>query len=377
MSEFSIDLCANWVRITEALGGTFDGVVRNLASGEWTLSGMVAALSTFKAGYTLTDVDTVRVVQDSTIVFAGYVRPVSGSAGGLQIVKTRDGEQYTLSGPDAWAVPGSRVAYPTPATAPPWADAWDVRTGLASTVAAGYVLSNAGNLATVDRQIPGLTVIDGSAGITSTWSARLQPLDELVIRICRDGGLVCRLVMAFTGALQMAIGAPRDRRATTVLSDQGDLTNIKRQIIPASANFVVAGGQGLLTARTFATSGVATGAARRESFSNQSSLSTPAEVQQSAATAVALGASTLTITAEVTEAAAARVQYLVDYDVGDTIAVEINQVRYPVVVESARIHLSPERSVIRPVFGNAAPNLLAGLIRDVSNLQSRFDTQIA
>lgn len=377
VSAYSIDLCVNWVRVTEAPTATFDGVVRNLATGEWTLTGMITALSTFKPGYSLADVDTVRVVQDQALVFAGYVRPVTTGIGGLQIAKTVAGEQFTLSGPDAWSVPGSRVAWPTPANLPPWPDSWDLRTGPASTVAAGYVLSNAGNLARSERQIPGLTVVDGSAGLVGTWSGRLQSLDDLVVRICRDGGIVCRLVTAFNGGLQMTFGYPRDRRATTVLSDQGDLTNIKRQIIPTSVNYVVAGGQGLLSARTFAASGTASGAARRESFSNQSSLSTAAEVQQSADTAVARGASSLTITAEATDSAAARVQYLVDYDVGDTIAVEIALVRYPVVVEAVRIHVGPERQVIRPVFGNAAPNLLAGLIRDVGNLQSRLDTQIA
>lgn len=376
MSEFSIDLCVNWARVAEGSEGTFDGVVRNLATGEWTLTGMVAALQ-FEPGFTLTSVDTIRVVCDATVVFAGYVRPLTSGVGGLQLAKGPKGEQFTLSGPDAWAVPRSRGAWPTPATLPPWPDSWDLRTGLASTVAAGYVLNNAGNLARSERQIAGLTVVDGLAGIAGTWSGRLQPLDDLVVRVCRDGGIVCRLVTAFSGALQMAFGAPRDRRATTILSDQGDLTNIVRRIIPASANFVAAGGQGLLSARTFATSGTATGATRIESFSNQSSLSTAAEVQQSADTAVALGAASRTITAEVTDIGAARVQYLVDYDVGDTIAVEIALVRYPVVVDAVRLHIAPSRSVILPVFGNAAPSLVAGLIRDVNNLQSRFDTQIA
>lgn len=376
MSKFSIDLCVNWLRVAEAPEGVFDGVVRNLATGEWVLTGMVGALQ-FRNGYDLSSVDTIRVVRDSAIVFAGYVRPISAGVGGLVLAKTPGGEQFILSGPDAWAVPGSRDAWPTPATGPPWADAWDVRTGQASTVAAAYVNVNAGAGAHVARQIPGLTVVDGAAGISGSWSARLQPLDDLVIRICRDGGIVCRLSVAFSGALQMAFGAPRDRRLTTVLSDQGDLTNIRRQVIPASENFVVAGGQGLLTARTFATSGTATGAARREAFTNQSSLSTAAEVQQAADTAVALGAASLTINAEVTDIAAGRVQYLVDYDVGDIIAAEIALVRYPVVVEAVKIHVAPDRAVIRPVFGNAAPDLVVGLLRDINDLQSRFDTQIA
>jgi len=376
VSEFSIDLCVGWLRVGECPEGTFDGVVRNLATGEWVLTGMVAALQ-FEAGFTLASVDTVRVVRDSTIVFAGYVKPVSNGVGGLITTTTPEGRQFTLSGPDAWTVLASRLAWPTPANLPPWPDGWDQRSGVASTVAAGYVASNAGSLARAERQIPGLTVVDGTTGMFGSWSARLQPLDDLVVRICRDGGIICRLVVDFSGALQMVFTTPRDRRTTTVLSDQGDLTNVRRQDIPASANFAVAGGQGLLAARTFAVSGAVSGAARREVFTNQSSLSSAAEVQQAADTAVALGAASTTITAEVTDVAAGRVQYLVDYDIGDTIAAEIDLVRYPVVVEAVKVHVGVDRAVIRPVFGNASPDLVAGIIRDINNLQARFDTQIA
>jgi hypothetical protein len=376
MSTFSIDLCVGWDRVAECLDGVFDGVVRRLATGEWHLTGSTTPL-TFSGGHTLADIDTVRVVQDATIVFAGYVAPVATGVGGLETIDGAAGEQFTLSGPDAWDVLASRVAYPNPATPPPWAASWDTRTGFASTVAAGYINDNAGSTALIDRRITGLTVIDGAAGMSSSWSARLQPLDELVARICQDGGIVCRPTVAFDGSLRVTLGPARDRRTTTVLNDQADLTNIKIVRLPQKATFVVAGGQGQLTSRTFATSGTATGSARREVFSNQSSLATAAELQQSADTTVALGAASLTINAEVTDSAAGRVQYLVDYDVGDTIAVEIDLVRYPVVVESVRFHIAPERQVIRPVFGNAAPNLLAGIVRDIANLQSRFDTQIA
>ena len=376
MSAYSIDLCVNWVRVAECVDGTFDGVIRDLAKGEWRLTGATAGLS-FKAGYSLANIDTIRVVRDDKIVFPGYVVPAGGGVGGLEIVKGPGGEQFTLSGIDAWHVLASRVAYPNPATAPPWSTAWDVRTGAASTAAAGYILANAGASALASRQIPGLTVIDGAAGAAGSWSARLQPVDELVTRICQDGGITCRLSTAFNGALQVALGPARDRRATTVLSDQGDLNNIKTLITPAAASFIVAGGQGALTGRSFAVAGTATGAARREVFSNQSSLSTTTELQQSADTNLSLGASSLTVWAEITAAAAARVQYLVDYDVGDTIAAEIATVRYPVVVGSVSIHVGPDRAVIRPVFGKGSSDLVTGLIRDISDLQSRFDTQIA
>lgn len=376
MIVHTIDLCVAWVKVAECVDGAFDGVVRNLVAGEWRLSGAVDALD-FTGGFELADVDTVRVVRDASVVFAGYVSPVASGIGGLEIVKSAAGDQFILTGQDAWSVLASRLSYPTPSTEAPWVDSWDVRTGLASTVAAEYILFNAANLALPARQISGMSVVDGATGITGSWSGRLQPLDQLVSRICKEGSIVCRLAVSFTGALQVTLRAAVDRSTTVVLSDQGDLTRVQMINTPESTTFVVAGGQGALNTRTFTTAGTASGAARREIFSDQSSLSTSTELQQSADATLAFAAATLTVRAEVADSAALRFQYLVDYDIGDTVAVEIEDVRYPVVVESVTVHVASDRAVIRPVLGDASPNLVTGLIRDVANLASRFDTHIA
>lgn len=373
---YSIDLCVGWVKVAEAPAAVFDGVIRNLILGEWRLTGSVDAIS-FQGSYDLADVDTIRVVRDNDIVYSGYVAPVASGVGGLHVVQGTDGERFTLTGADAWSVLSSRVAYPSPLTGPPWAASWDIRTGVASTVAAGYLTANTGGGTTADRQIPGLTVIDGAVGTAGSWSARLQPLDQLIARVCRDGGITCRLAVNYAGALTVRLVAPNDRRATVVVSDQGDLTNLEHVRVPSSATFVIAGGQGLLTSRTFATSGTATGIARREVFSDQTSLSTLAEVQQAANTVQALAAATLTVRAQITDAAAAGLRYLFDYDIGDTISVEVEDIRYPVVIGSVTVHVSPERQVIRPVLGDATPDLVVGLIRDIADLQSRFDTQVS
>ena len=378
MSTFTIDLCtSSWAKIAEVTSGVFDGVVRDLAVGEWRLAGMVDGLD-FQAGYALADVDTIRVVRDAQIVFAGTVAPVvAGGVGGLELVDSAEGVRYTLTGPDLWSVLASRVAYPTPSTGPPWADSHDVRTGLASTCAAGFITANAGALATADRLIPGLTVVDMLAGATGTWSARLQPLDQQVARVCREGGITCRLAAGFDGSLTVTLLPPVDRSASVIFSDQGDLVQIQQATTPEAATFVIAGGQGNLTARTFATAGTATGAARRERFSDQSALSTSTEVGQSAASTLAAAAEVLTVRASITDTAASGAQYLQAYNVGDTIAIEIDNVRWPVVVQAVTVHVSPERAVIRPVLGPGVRNLVSGLLRDVAGLQSRLDSTIA
>ena len=372
----TIDLCVDWVKVGESAGGTFDAVIRNLAMGEWSLTADTASV-TLQGAYTLADVNTIRVVEGRTINFAGYVAPVASGVGGLDIWADTAGEHFTLSGPDLWSIPASRVAYPTPSTDPAWATSFDERTGYASSVAAGYIRDNLGASAIATRQWPGVTVIDRGQGIIGAWSARLQPLDDLVQRICREGGITCRLSIDYAGAPKFDLIAPRDRSATTVLSDQGDLVNVHRRRTRAKANYIISGGQGLLNARTFVTAGTATGAARKELFSDQAVLSTPTELQQSANANLAANGADWSIHAELATTAAQTLVLGTDYDLGDTIAVEIRNVRYPVVVSAVRLQVTPERQIMTPILGDAAPDLLGGLIRDVANLQSRFDTTIA
>lgn len=375
-APYSLDLCVGWVKVAEVVAGTFDGIIRNLALGEWSLTGYVADVD-FQAGYDITDVDTIRAVQGSAIVFGGYVAPVASGVGGLDIQQTADGDTYTLKGADLWNVPASRVAYPTPATEAPWANAHDDRIGVASTVAAGYLRDNAGSGALAARQYPSIAIVDLATGATGTWSARLQPLDQLIARVCTDGGITCRTMLGFDGTVTFSFGAPTDRSATTVLSDQADLTSLHRVNTPAIATYVIAGGQGELTARTFAAAGSATGAARREVFSDQTSLATSTEVAQAASSTLAKDAANLTVQAQITDTTAQSLDYIADYDVGDTITVEIDQVRYPVVVNAVTFHFAKDRQVVRPVLGVGSLNIVAGLLTDVANLQARLQTQIA
>lgn len=375
-ASYAIDLCVGWAKVAECVTGTLDAIVRHLALGEWSLTGYVDDID-FEGAFTLADVDTVRVVQGSTIVFGGYVAPVTSGVGGLDVVETAQGTTFTLKGADLWSLLAGRVAYPTPATNPPWAGGHDDRVGVASTVAAGYIRDNLGSGALAARQVPGLALVDGAAGLSGTWSARLQPLDKLIARVCADGGITCRATVDFVGNVTYTLGPARDRSDTVVLSDQGGLTGVHRVTATAVATFVVAGGQGELAARTFATAGTATGALRREVFSDQTSLATSTEVQQAANATLAADAETLTVAAQVADVAALGLTYLANYDVGDIIAAEIDGVRYPVSVDAVTLHIGVDRAVVRPVLGRGALNLVAGLLRDVADLQTRFDTQIA
>lgn len=371
-----VDLCVNWERVGECDGGTFDAVIRHLRSGEWTLTGHAADVE-LAGGVTLDQVDTIRVVQDTDVIFAGTVGPVSSGVGGYSTSDDGNGEVFTLAGPDLWGLLATRIAYPTPATDPPWTDDHDVRSGVASTVAAGYVRDNMGSTALVARQIAGLSIIDGLVGAVGTWSARLQPLDQLIARVCTDGGITCRPTLTFGGVVTVTFANPRNRATTVILSDQGDLSQIQQSRQPATATYVIAGGQGELAARTFAVAGTASGADRVETFYDVSALAGAAEVQQAATSKLGQSAETLAVQAQLVDYATKKVTFLVDYDIGDTIAVEIDAVRYPVLVDSVTIHRDAERSLVRPVLGGSTFNALSGLISDVAGLTARFDTNIA
>lgn len=373
----AIDLCVDWARVGECVGGEFHAVTRDLTAGEWNLTGAVANV-TLEAGVTLDDINTIRVADNKRIPFAGYVAPIDEGTGGLTVNDTPTGQRFTLAGPDLWHIPAGRLAYPTPSTEPPWANSFDERTGQASSVAAAYVLNNLGIVALAARQYPGVSIVDRFVGATGAWSARLQPLDELIARICREGGITCRLTVDFTGAVQLDFASRRDRTTTCVLSDQGDLINTDHRTLDATATLVVAGGQGVLNARTFrtATDGSA-GAARREVFSDQAALSTATELQQSATATLAGAGATFAIHSELAATAAQTVTPGVDYDIGDIVAVEIDNVRHPVPVVAITYLISANRQIISPVLGDAGPDLLNGLTRDVANLAARFDVNIA
>ena len=47
------------------------------------------------------------------------------------------------------------------------------------------------------------------------------------------------------------------------------------------------------------------------------------------------------------------------------------------VVESVTVHVGPDRSVKRPVLGAATPDLVTGLIKDITGLAARFESNTA
>jgi hypothetical protein len=374
---YSVDLCTGFVKVGEAEAFLFNAVVRFLATGEWQLT---APLS----GVSCPDVDAVDsiIIWDETptprIVFAGIVRRVGGVEGARTRTITANDDSIEWVGVDLYGILAQRHAWPTPSTVVPWADAYDVRTGVGSTVAKEFIEANAGIAAHPHRLIPNLLVSDAGVGTSSTWSGRLQPLDQFVGRICREAGIGCSVTMPTIGTILFTLRALQDRSASLVLSDQGDLESLSRLVIPASATHVLGAGQGELAARTFVAAFTpATGLERVETVYENTNISVYEGLVTATETELALAGGDVSVDGAITDSAAQKIRYLDDYELGDWLGVEVDGVRYRSQVEAVTFTLSPERDSVRPVLGRAATNSLLSLVRDVAGISSRLDRQIA
>lgn len=385
---WSVDLCQDWRRVAVATAFTFNA--RDPADvaelGEWvmTFSRQGASWGTYvsagkRVSYGPADVDTVRLVEKGSLRFAGIVAPAAQSGnGGIERATTAGRETVTLSGPGLGDVLARRLAFPEPDKEAGWLVSHDVRSGVASSVLASYIDANAGPGAIPSRQIPGLVIADDVVGTTGDWSARFQPLHELASRICYDGDLVCRMSADFDGGITAHITAPRNLSERWFLSDKGDLRTIISRNIPASATWVLAGGQGEGTSRVFRSStSSAAGSDRRENFSDQSSLTTVSELQSAAHVARVLGGPSWSVNAEMTDGSAGFIPFGRDVLPGDLIGLEIDGRRHTVPVTALLYDISTARAVVRPVLGTAEPDAFRGLRRDVAGISARFATTVA
>lgn len=376
MSVWTIELCDGFVKVGEVESfSQFNAVIHDLEIGGFRLEAAEVGLS----GADLALVDSIVVRRDTTIMFAGLVRPAGTGAGGTTVTASNEGRRVVLDGVDLWGVLAARVAFPDPTTLPPWGLSHDVRTGVASTVAADYITANVGAGALTARQVPGLTVNDSGVGTTGTWSARLQPLDQLVARVCADGGITCYPTLMNTGTIVVRLSGTADLSGSLILSDQGDLTDTVWLRRPNSGDWVLAAGQGVLTARAFATPTLvtSTGLDRVEVLYDNTNITTGTELQQAANTQQTERSPSTTVSTRLAVGASQRFEFLTDYNVGDLVAVELKNVRYTVPVRSVAIELSPGVAVVSPTLGVATPDRLTGLTDDVDGLAQRLDRQIA
>jgi hypothetical protein len=375
--EWIVELCdSGFNRLHEVIAGTFTGVIRRNEPGQWLVDVPMEELGDELCCPNANLVGGVRVTRNGQTVFAGWVSRLS-SGGGMTRTVAANERRMTFEGVDAWHPLTTRLIYPDPLTEFPWAASYDVRAGVGSTVAAGFVSDNLGATALPDRVWPDLVIADSTVGNAGSWSGRLQTLSALVGRIADESLMVCRPTVDAQRRPVIRFQQPKDLTGSLVFSDQGELSDVSVSSSPAASTWVLAAGDGEGTARQFASAGSPLGAERVERVTEQTNATTTAELAQVAEVIRRDEGVALHVDGQVTALAARVYPFGISYDIGDVVSVQVGGSRFPLPVTSVRVEVNPERAAATPVLGTFTPDRLQGLRRDVLGLADRFNSNIS
>lgn len=384
--RWTIELCGvSFDRLHEVQAGDFSGVMRRNAAGQWRCRVAGSELDPSLAAA----VQTVKVVNGSSVVMAGYVSPLGGAGGGRSLVRSAGTDEWVFEGVDLWRPLQAMLAWPEPPDdadpLPPVLDTFAVATDdrgplTAGELAAAYIDANVGPAASRWRRSTwDVTVSAAAVGSTLSWSARFDPLDRLVGAICDAGGVVCVPSLAGAGPLYR-FRAVQDRSASVIFSDVDDLAESVVSVVPPRSTVVIVGGAGEGAARAFTRSIPSPfggpGDTWIEAFSDQSNAQGVEQMEAIAEVVRAEDAEAITIDGVITEAAAQRFPFDTAWRLGDLVGVQVNGERYAVPVTAVAIEVNAERSIARPVLGQWTNDRLQGLRRDVLGLADRFDRTV-
>ncbi len=273
------------------------------------------------------------------VVFDGGPEP--GFGGPVDEIDIKVGDEsgrniqptITLSGPDDMCPINERLAYPDPTNqaTSQGAFAYDVRTGVGSTVILAYIARNAGHLAVTGRPTPAFNtnITDPLVGATVSGKARFSALlDEVVRPLAEQAGLRVWVTSTTAGARTLHIDEVLDLTAKARFSMAlGNLKTLRYKLRAPSATAVVGGGRGEETAREFVEqtdSGAIAAWRRIESFYDyRAASSSDSGVELTAGTAKQLADSAASEQVEVVPVDTDRLRYGIDYRNGDKVLVEI------------------------------------------------------
>lgn len=270
--------------------------------------------------------------------------------------------QLTLGGVSDEQVIADRVAYPVPSQPPSnqAANAYDLRTGLAETVAKAYVANNAGPAASAVRQTAGLTVEpDLARGATVTGSARFDNLADLTSSLLATSGLGWRVAWA-PGALEFQVYQPADLSGLVRFSwDEGPLRKLDYLLTAPVGTREIVAGDGEGTARIFRSTGDGAAEAewgrRIERFVDRRDTSDTALIDQEGAESLLEDAARVQFDITVTDTA--KVQFGRDYTLGDVVTVVGDVTEQADVVREVHFAVAADGESIAPTIGT--PNATA------------------
>jgi hypothetical protein len=287
---------------------------------------------------------------------------------------------------EAWLT--RRVVSPSPAeSVPPYtAQAYDDRTGQASTVIGQYVNVNAGPGAIVPRRVPNLTIAaDPHLGSTVTGHGRWDTnLLVLIQPLASAADLGFRVAQVGSG-IQFQIYQGIDRSKTVSFSNAlGNLSGFQYESTAPTSNYAYVGASGSGTARVLAeypdSQAVATWGRIEGPLVNDSGTTDPNHMAQSGADAITQGSEQATLT--ITPIETPTLMYGVHYNLGDKVTVQLEgPATSPYaggtivdILRSVEIHLTPDGpQTVTPTIGTAARKDVLRVIRAVRDMQKRLN----
>lgn len=328
----------------------------------------VAAEFTFGRG--------IVAVRDGTTVMSGPI---------TRLERKRDGDvnRLIVSGADdnVWLARG--LAYPEAPALTTATDAYDVRTGVASTVMREYVDSNVGPSADSSRKVAGLTLAsDPTVGTSVTGRGRFHQLDELLRKLAVDGGDLGFNVLQSGTDLEFDVYEPQDRSSSAIFSlELGNLRGFTYSQDAPEANFLVVGGGGEGVLRTFVTggdSGSISTHGRVEQFVDQRNSTDVTELRQERDGQLVEKASRSALSIDPVDTDA--LAYLTGYSLGDKVTVVVDGVPIVDVIREVHIVLDSDGETLEPVVGTPGESdprsarlfeMFASVRRRVGNLERR------
>lgn len=275
---------------------------------------------------------------------------LSGPMTSVTIDQTDDDPRGTMTveGTDDSVILGQRLAYPTPDTADVTNqfNAYDKRTGLASTVMLEYVDANLGSLAPIERAIPALTLApDPLAGSTTFGSARFDIMGELLTSLATVDGLGFDILQQGPN-LEFRVFEPEDKSAFVRMDVANDtLASTRFSFSAPGSTVAIVGGAGSETDRIFtqvttseSTTAQNTWARRIETFIDENNTSDTDELNQAGLERLADDGKTQ-VSLEVVPSSDLTMTYGFDWNLGDVVSVVVDDDQLTATVTSVAIKI--------------------------------------
>lgn len=266
------------------------------------------------------------------------------------------------SGPDDLIYLEDLLAYPVPGGPPYTSQAYDVRSGAAETVMKAYVDFNAGPNAKPERQVSGLIIeTDSALGESVTGRARFGELLELMQSLAiQGGGLGFRIV-----DMEFQIYQPNNKTSSIILSpDLGNLEAFSYRAKAAKGNYVICGGGGEGTARTFAEKGdsasIVRYGGRIEIFWDRRDTTDVAELNAQIDEELAKKAESTSLA--ITPIDIENMVFFEDYNLGDQVTVKVDGEAIQDVIREAQIKVIGGRESVKPVVSSKGVQLSEPLV---------------